>query len=320
MIDCSMLWRRWFVFGAGLALATSTLAQERGIAGVAEPTIQRERSRRWAILIGIDQYTNPQAFPTLKCCVADVKLLHKTLCGPWGGFDPENVVLMVDDSPAHLKPTRSNIIGMLASWLSRPKRNDTVVVSFSGHGIDVDHGSYILPSDANLGALALTGIEVKYVHKCLQGCKAGRKVLVLDCCHSGGGRGAAKMIKKPQARGLAVLTAIKQAMHHFNSDPRQSAIWLAGDTGKPAPQMQRACFRVNGNFGWQRFVSLSMSPELPSLRAALEADNRFLVTQGYLDEPADLDQVIDGSLMDQVDIDAAPLASVGTAIAPRQDR
>ena len=123
-----------------------------------------------------------------------------------------------------------------------------------------------------------------------------------------------RLVGPHREQGLAVLTAIKQAMHHFNSDPRQSAIWLAGDTGKPAPQMQRACFRANGNFGWHRFVSLSMSPELPSLRTALEADNLYLVSQGYLGTPADLDRVIDGSLMDSVDIDAEPLASVGTAI------
>lgn len=125
-----------------------------------------------------------------------------------------------------------------------------------------------------------------------------------------------RLIGRHREVGLAALTSIKQAFHHFNSDPRQAAIWLAGDAGKPAPQMQRACMRINGNFGRRRFLNLVLSPELPSLRAALEADNSFLVELGYLGEPAELDGFIHGSLMDQVDAEASALATVGTAPPP----
>ncbi len=113
--------------------------------------------------------------------------------------------------------------------------------------------------------------------------------------------------------GLAVLTAIKQAFHYLNEDPRQAAIWLAGDSGKPAARTQHACMQVNGNFARRRFISLVLSPELPSLRTTLEADNAFLVELGYLDQPANLDEIIQGSLMDQVDITAQPLTVIRAA-------
>ena len=126
-----------------------------------------------------------------------------------------------------------------------------------------------------------------------------------------------RLVEEHRDVGQAALTAIKQAMHSFNDDPRQAAIWLAGDLGKPAPQMQRACFRANGNFGWRSFVSLCLSPELPSFQAALEADLAQLVIAGSLPTGASLDDRIHGALMDEVDSTAEPLAEVG--LAPQGD-
>jgi ABC-type nitrate/sulfonate/bicarbonate transport system substrate-binding protein len=115
--------------------------------------------------------------------------------------------------------------------------------------------------------------------------------------------------------GLATLTAIKQAFHQLNRDPRQVAVQVAGVEGKPAPQVQRSCYHINGNFGHRQFVNLVLSPELPSFQQALRADNAFLVATGQLDAPAALDALVDGSLMDQVDVAARPLAVVG-AVSP----
>lgn len=113
--------------------------------------------------------------------------------------------------------------------------------------------------------------------------------------------------------GLAVLTAIKQAFHHFNSDPKQVALWVSGPTGRPSPQLQRACFPINANFGRRSMTGLVLSPDLPSFVSSLEQDNAFLVEQGFLDRPLDLDTIIDGSLMDEVDASALPLVKVGLA-------
>jgi ABC-type nitrate/sulfonate/bicarbonate transport system substrate-binding protein len=113
--------------------------------------------------------------------------------------------------------------------------------------------------------------------------------------------------------GLAALTAIKQAFHHFNTNPRMVAQWLAGSSGKPPLPLQRACFPINPNFGRRNMNGLVLSPDLPSLVRALEQDNAFLVEQGFIDAPLDLDTIIDGTLMDEADRSALPLSEVGDA-------
>jgi ABC-type nitrate/sulfonate/bicarbonate transport system substrate-binding protein len=122
-----------------------------------------------------------------------------------------------------------------------------------------------------------------------------------------------RLVGEDRELGLAVLTAIKQAFHHLNSDPAQAAQWLAGDNGRPPVNMQMACFGINGNFKRRSFRQITLSPELPSFLRALDEDNRFLVEKGFLAAPVDLERLVDGSLVDQVDAQAFPLASVGDA-------
>lgn len=128
---------------------------------------------------------------------------------------------------------------------------------------------------------------------------------------------ASRLTDEDRELGLAVLTAIKQAFHYFNTEPREVSMWVAGTSGRPAPQLQRACFPVNINFGRRSIDGLVLSPDLPSFVSSLEQDVAFLVEHGYLSESFDLSTILDGSLMDEVDQLALPLVKVG---APPKDR
>lgn len=180
-----------FVFGACVEAADV----EKGPAGVVGLE-QRgaEQARRWAVLIGVNEYEDEQGIGSLKYCVADVKLLYDVLTSANGGFKQENVLLMTDDAGNVLhRPTYSNMVTMIPRWLEDVGPQDDVLISFSGHGMAEDGQCYLLPGDAKRGALRLTSVSVPQVREWLEGCRAERKVLILDACHSGAGKAPGQM-------------------------------------------------------------------------------------------------------------------------------
>ena len=77
-------------------------ANDKGIKVVPRKQVQKERAKRWAVLIGVDKYEDEQGIGSLKYCGQDMKLLYKVLTGPTGGF--ARVVLCVPVPPVGLDP------------------------------------------------------------------------------------------------------------------------------------------------------------------------------------------------------------------------
>ena len=143
-------------------------------------------SSKWALLIGVDRYH--ESLGSLKFAGADCRALRETLVSGPLGF-PEDQVLLLDDSAGPDRtPTFANIHNTLATWLAAPKENDLVLVYFAGHGLPVGGEACLVPSDATLSTLHTLGIAVRHVQEVMERCKARRKMLVLDTCHSGAGR------------------------------------------------------------------------------------------------------------------------------------
>ena len=151
----------------------------------------KNTSDRWAIMIGISQYH--ESLGTLKYSVNDCRRLAEVLTTGDDAFPTDHVLVLADDEAAARKPTYANIHSWLASWLAQPDEDDTVVVFFAGHGREMDGKCYIVPCDASLQTIHVTGIPVPYVQGLLNRCRARQKVLILDACHSGAGRDVATM-------------------------------------------------------------------------------------------------------------------------------
>ena len=181
----------WFLL---TAYAAGTLAADKGVAGVTEATIQAERPRRWAALIGVDKYEDEHGIGSLRYCCKDMRLLCDVLTGPTGGFDRKQVLLMTSDAedPLH-RPTYANVIRMVPRWLRDARTEDDVLIAFSGHGFAEEGKAYLLPSDAVLQNVRLTGISLSLLYEWMDACKAERKILIVDACHSGAGKAPAKM-------------------------------------------------------------------------------------------------------------------------------
>ena len=151
---------------------------------------------KWALLVGIDKYH--ESLGSLKYAGADCRALHDVLVSGPLAFPEDQVLLLSDDTDDEHLPTFSNIHSFLGSWLAAPKEYDLVFVYFAGHGRLVDGKNYLVPGDATLSSLHTLGIPLKHVQDFMEQCKAKRKLLILDACHSGAGRDVAVMAGEMQ--------------------------------------------------------------------------------------------------------------------------
>ena len=150
----------------------------------------KTKSKKYAVIIGINEYHG--SLGALKYCVSDAELMHETLMSEQCGFSHENALLLADNQDSDRLPTYGNIHSWLGKWLSLPEKEDLVVVYFAGHGRHDNGQSMLVPADATLDTVGVTGIKISYVQDLLERCKAKQKVLFLDACHSGSGRPGAR--------------------------------------------------------------------------------------------------------------------------------
>ncbi len=173
-------------------------------------------AEKWAIVVGINEYQDA-GISDLECAVQDAQMIYEVLTEAPEGFASENVILLSDSQTDPLyKPTRSRLFSYLTTWFAEPVVGDTVLFYFAGHGTDSQGRSFLLPSDATLTNPAVTGIPLETVKEYLRQCKATKRVMIVDTCHSGAGRdvdvmgSATAQALFEDAEGLVTLASCKQ--------------------------------------------------------------------------------------------------------------
>jgi len=216
----------------------------------------KNASDRWAVLIGINGYH--ESLGRLKYSVNDCRRLAEVLTTGDDAFPADHVLVLTDDEAAERRPTYGNIHSWLASWLSQPDEDDTVLVFFAGHGREMDGKCYLVPADATLQTIHVAGIPVPYVQELLNRCKARQKVLVLDACHSGAGRDvstmAAPMMKTLSAgKGIYTLTScdVDELSHEWD-EKKQGVFsyYLAEALSGSCPPDGRGHITADGVYEW----------------------------------------------------------------------
>ena len=138
---------------------------------------------KWAVMVGVEKYDDEQISP-LRYTVDDVTALYEVLTDPnLSGFNKENVKLLTDDTDK--RPTKINILESLLSMIKAADENDTIFFYFSGHGIETDGESYLLPTDTSINLLMDTAVPLKRIDQMFAESKAKVQVIMLDACHSG---------------------------------------------------------------------------------------------------------------------------------------
>ena len=134
-------------------------------------------SRKFALIIGNSEYEDTN-LARLITPSEDVDDLARVLRDPnIGGFD--NVTILINQVAA--------VVGRaIAAFLAKKKRDDLLLLYFSGHGILDDRGHlYLAVKDTEHDLLRATTVSANFITDEMDRSHSRRQVLILDCCHSG---------------------------------------------------------------------------------------------------------------------------------------
>ena len=176
-------------------------------------------SKRWALIIGIDKYEDPD-INSLNGAVKDAKTLRLALTEHCK-FPDENVILLTSDSrDKDLRPTKSNIIDKLSGLKREVQPDGLLLFAFSGHGIDVDGQAFLLPMESKLSTdpLRLTddAVSVERVKEYVNRTGVRQRIMFLDACRN----------KLSASKGIDVspLSAAYEKAFEFDFERRNSKI------------------------------------------------------------------------------------------------
>ena len=148
-------------------------------------------AKRWALVIGVDKYQDPQISP-LKGSDNDARLIANALVR-YAGFPQDQVILLSTDQPTERQPTRVNILRRLSNLSTAVPKDGLLLVSFAGHGMERGGQAFLLPADAQISDqisfLEETAISMNRVKERIKETGVGQVVVLLDACRNDpGGR------------------------------------------------------------------------------------------------------------------------------------
>jgi formylglycine-generating enzyme required for sulfatase activity/uncharacterized caspase-like protein len=135
-------------------------------------------SDRLALIIANSEFDDPK-LSRLKTPGRDAEALAQVLEDPAiGGFN--EVMLLVDE-------TEPVVRRRIARLYHRRKRGDLLLLYYSGHGIRDERSGelYLATRDTEMDIASATALGAAFVRGQIDKSDSRRKVVVLDCCHSG---------------------------------------------------------------------------------------------------------------------------------------
>lgn len=142
-----------------------------------EPDATRqEPGRRIAILVATDVYSD-STFQQLAAPGADARALADVLRDPAiGGYE---VIVLVNAPAAH-------VARQIELAFTQARKNDVVLLYFSGHGIKDETGQlYLTATDSEHQLPRSTTVAAQFIREQLDRSICRRKIVLLDCCFGG---------------------------------------------------------------------------------------------------------------------------------------
>lgn len=120
--------------------------------------------KTYIVAVGLNVYDNGEN--PLPCSRNDARGISRF----FDNYNGSEVFMLLDSNA-----TRDHILRVLKSQFSKAGANDEVIFAYSGHGFDGGISCY---DTKNL-------ILVSEIQEIMRSCKAGRKVIFMNACHSG---------------------------------------------------------------------------------------------------------------------------------------
>ncbi len=154
-------------------------SNDKGTERTPRPRFEKGR----ALLVGVANYANAPTLP--ETVLNDARDISALLQSPQrGGYLDTNVELLLDRH-ATVERLRRGLQGLAKT----ARREDTVVVYFSGHGFRPpgnESEAYLLPIDYDPNDLAGTALSATELSSLLAAIRSSRLLVLLDACHAAG--------------------------------------------------------------------------------------------------------------------------------------
>lgn len=144
----------------------------------------RTEGRRWALVVGIDNYMYDVT--PLRCAVSDAVNFRQALIDA-AGFDQDDVFLLASTEKGNRLPTKLNIIKWISYIREKAGPEDSLILFFSGHGMDMDKESYIITYDADPSTketLDISSLKVSDLKRIIEELPLKKILFFVDACRN----------------------------------------------------------------------------------------------------------------------------------------
>ncbi|WP_238553716.1 caspase, EACC1-associated type [Fortiea contorta] len=181
-----------------------------------------------ALVIGVSDY-EPGLTP-LPGSARDVEAMRRVLQQPEvGGFNEVKILL---------NPTPQEMQEAIETLFSGRKKDDLVVLFFSGHGVKDDNGKLHLATRITRKTpqgelIRATAVPASFVQDIMSNSRSKRQVVILDCCFSGAfaegwlakNDGSVDVKNQLGGEGRAVLTSSTSTQYSFEQEGDDLSIY-----------------------------------------------------------------------------------------------
>jgi tetratricopeptide (TPR) repeat protein len=173
------------LFAGSLPVFSQTKPDGKGV-GVKPVSQLPSNEKRWALIIGIDDYQDDN-IADLRGAANDAKTLAESL-EKYAGFPTDQIILLGTNEPKVRQPTRSNILKRLSILKGLVPKDGLLLVSFSGHGIERGNSAFLIPSDAtstdDVDLLENTALSVETIKRQVKATQVRQVLFLLDACRN----------------------------------------------------------------------------------------------------------------------------------------
>lgn len=114
-----------------------------------------------------------------------------------------------DDVQVLVNEGEGKIRRFIARFFAERKRDDLLLLYFSGHGVRSEQGQlFLAANDTEISILEATGIPAEFVTYAMNNSHSQRQVLILDCCNSGAFAYGSKAAS-PVGKSMGIATAFE---------------------------------------------------------------------------------------------------------------
>ena len=188
-----------------------------------EEGITINAGQKWAFLIGISDYKDPEIADLNKAQNAEKDLAW--IIKEHGGFD--QVIVFTDDLDKNNPrfPSKKGIQSTLSHYAKIIKPEDLILFSFFGHGITDPTGkAFLLTEDTRLKNIARTGLPVEYIMDFIKKTGVKKSIILLDACREkvrkqGGGSGCGVYPDRYLRKGItAIFYSARKGLYSYDHD------------------------------------------------------------------------------------------------------